>query len=736
MEIGRNGRMGFMAGIALMTFSMPGLATDRLVSAQGASVCLGDRGGSAVLGACADSVAEFSGYGEIRSHGRCLTSSNKGAPLSWSPCANRPAQRWAIAGNGLLRNEAGWCADAERQGRSLGTRVIAWDCQSTAPSNQRWSATTHQAGTASTLTRRALTEADVSQMLRMNAHRMTLSQAMGIVAQGGGNLTLDRVLGLISQDGGSLIGPDGAAFKVASNGNLIGQDGSTFRLSGGQIVAAGAGNLVAQGGGNLVAQGGGNLVAQGGGNIVAQGGGNAVGNGNAPLVAQGGGNIVAQGGGNAVGGSVPLVAQGGGNIVAQGGGNLVAQGGGNIVAQGGGNAVGNGNAPLVAQGGGNLVAQGGGNIVAQGGGNAIPPGGAGVRAFTGTTTPTGAPAVDPQLVSQATQMMRAEFPVGALEAAVAHAVKVDMPAHGNTVAGLKSYIESNRSVWTWYEQNFGLRHKYELVAQLMASEFSAGDRSATSGAVRHAADVDMPARGNSIEGLRQYLNSSPTVEGFFTVGLQLRVLPGALRSSCLARGRVDVGGCPDRTRRGTASPALNSLAMSCATSSYLWRRPKFCSYHVHTERFDSMYNLRPATVLPWAAMSHGVGHGGLDGADRKFRAHHLGGLGDELRIDRSVVAWCPGEGSHAAPPGGMAFRRRPGQQMFPPRPRVPRRLARELPLPTALPPPWATMFPRLAQRGSRRPGRRCFLRLAPRRGALPPTALPPPWATMFSPPAQ
>ena len=49
--------------------------------------------------------------------------------------------------------------------------------------------------------------------------------------------------------------------------------------------------------------------------------------------------------------------------------------------------------------------------------------------------------------------------------------------------------------------------KYEQVSQVMKSVFSGGDLGPNSRAVRHAADVDMPARGGSPDALRAYLNS-------------------------------------------------------------------------------------------------------------------------------------------------------------------------------------------------------------------------------------
>jgi hypothetical protein len=64
--------------------------------------------------------------------------------------------------------------------------------------------------------------------------------------------------------------------------------------------------------------------------------------------------------------------------------------------------------------------------------------------------------------------------------------------------------------------------KYEQVAAVMKQVFSGGDLSPGSRAVRHAADVDMPARGGTPETLRTYLNSqNGVVKNWYKTNLGL-----------------------------------------------------------------------------------------------------------------------------------------------------------------------------------------------------------------------
>ncbi|MDQ6621180.1 MAG: ricin-type beta-trefoil lectin domain protein [Pseudomonadota bacterium] len=258
---------GMSLGIALAVVAWVPLAhaSNRMVSQHAPSLCLGDSGGTAVLGSCSDSIADFTGYGQIKSHDRCLTSHGKGAALTWASCGNTPTQRWGLQGNGQLNNESGWCADVERQGTAQGTHVIAYDCPragSAPPNNQKWRASTvsTQAPLAS-ITNRVPTLGDVELQLKIGGNKMTLAQVLDYAARSNGNVSVAQVLKVISNDGGSLISQDGGTFRVMSDARLIGQDGSTFRLVNG-VISNDGGTLVGNSGGTLVTDNGSGLARQ------------------------------------------------------------------------------------------------------------------------------------------------------------------------------------------------------------------------------------------------------------------------------------------------------------------------------------------------------------------------------------------------------------------------------------------------------------------------------------------
>ncbi len=58
-------------------------------------------------------ISGFTGYGQIKMNGRCLTGKNGNQPLTWEGCnSSERAQKWSLQ-NRTLRNEGGWCADVE-----------------------------------------------------------------------------------------------------------------------------------------------------------------------------------------------------------------------------------------------------------------------------------------------------------------------------------------------------------------------------------------------------------------------------------------------------------------------------------------------------------------------------------------------------------------------------------------------------------------------------------------------
>lgn len=155
-------------------------------------------------------IQGFSGYGQIKMSGRCLTGRNGNQPLTWEGCGNDAAQRWKLSG-GQLNNEGGWCADVEGARGGAGVRIMAWKCSGS--SNQKWRS--HPIVSAQTAAAR-ISDQNVKNTFISNASRASAGQ-------------------LISTRTGQMV--------AAGGGNLIGNDGST-------MVAAGGGNMVAAGGGN------------------------------------------------------------------------------------------------------------------------------------------------------------------------------------------------------------------------------------------------------------------------------------------------------------------------------------------------------------------------------------------------------------------------------------------------------------------------------------------------------
>jgi hypothetical protein len=78
----------------------------------------------------------------------------------------------------------------------------------------------------------------------------------------------------------------------------------------------------------------------------------------------------------------------------------------------------------------------------------------------------------------------------------------------------KMAVESGTSVGT-------AMGKYEDVSQIMRQVFTAGDRGPNSPAVKHAADVDMPAQGGTPQKLLVYLRNA-TVHKWYCDNFGLR----------------------------------------------------------------------------------------------------------------------------------------------------------------------------------------------------------------------
>jgi hypothetical protein len=105
---------------------------------SGSGLVLQAQGQGTVVGAWRGQapIQGFSGYGQVHWKRLCLGAPKAGEQLRWQACrfADR-AQVWKLAG-GRLRNEAGECAERERDGR--GARVLAAACSEAAA--QRWQA--------------------------------------------------------------------------------------------------------------------------------------------------------------------------------------------------------------------------------------------------------------------------------------------------------------------------------------------------------------------------------------------------------------------------------------------------------------------------------------------------------------------------------------------------------------------------------------------------------------------
>jgi hypothetical protein len=208
-------------------FTALALAAASLTAMAGDIGYISSSGGYMLHGSGAAELADwrgqaplaFSGYGQIRQDGKCLTGATGGQQLRWDACRNGDkSQIWALNGS-RLNNEIGWCADVERGKQAAGTRILAYQCNG--GENQQW--------------------------------RGHATQSARTVAAHISDPTLRA--------------------KFLATVNAV-RPGTMISLATGQAVAAGGANVVAAGGANVVASGGANVIAAGGGNVVASGGAN------------------------------------------------------------------------------------------------------------------------------------------------------------------------------------------------------------------------------------------------------------------------------------------------------------------------------------------------------------------------------------------------------------------------------------------------------------------------------
>lgn len=218
--------LALTGGIGLLA-SLPA-AADLYVSAHVPGLCLGKSGGNAALERCSpQSDLGFSGYGQIRRDGMCLSTqhegdaakSPRGYQLVWESCANAPRQQWGFKDSGrwrgALNNEEGWCANIRGAARNEGASIIAWTCEG--GTNEKW-----QPGTWKSNFFTSGTQARYKGQI----------------------LTLDQL----------------ASDALSRPG-----------MTGANVVAHGGMNVVAMGGANVVAMGGANVVAMGGANLINPG---------------------------------------------------------------------------------------------------------------------------------------------------------------------------------------------------------------------------------------------------------------------------------------------------------------------------------------------------------------------------------------------------------------------------------------------------------------------------------
>lgn len=169
-------------------------------------------------------IQGFTGYGQIRMDGLCLTGRNGQQQLRWESCkGGDKSQIWAIS-NKRLNNELGWCADVEGNRQGPNVRVLAWQCSGAI--NQQWN-DFRAVSLQSVLSRitdatiRAGIEAKIRNARPGFKVQLTERESAAIIAAGGLNLIAaggQNLVGrqLISDGGQYLINLDAGTFKVLS----------------------------------------------------------------------------------------------------------------------------------------------------------------------------------------------------------------------------------------------------------------------------------------------------------------------------------------------------------------------------------------------------------------------------------------------------------------------------------------------------------------------------------------
>ena len=156
-------------------------------------------------------IQGFTGYGQVKTNGSCLTGRDGQQQLRWESCkSGDKAQIWALS-NGRLNNELGWCADVEGNRSGPGVRVLAWKCSGAI--NQQWSGakTVSANDYLNKIQDRSVRDALSAKIRSANPGsriQLTDKESSALIAAGGLNLMSK------SSGSGSLIGLDGANLKV------------------------------------------------------------------------------------------------------------------------------------------------------------------------------------------------------------------------------------------------------------------------------------------------------------------------------------------------------------------------------------------------------------------------------------------------------------------------------------------------------------------------------------------
>lgn len=161
-------------------------------------------------------IQQFTGYGQIKMDGFCLTGNTGNKALTWETCrANDPGQRWGFE-RGRLRNERGWCADLQGGRSGANVPVLAWNCSGAG--NQVWKA--HYPVACGNIVA-SIPDPATRQQLETKMKAAVPGQRIP--------LTPSEKKSLEGVGAADLIGLDGATLISAGGMNLISAGGMNFK---------------------------------------------------------------------------------------------------------------------------------------------------------------------------------------------------------------------------------------------------------------------------------------------------------------------------------------------------------------------------------------------------------------------------------------------------------------------------------------------------------------------------